>query len=206
MSRTKKIALTGIMIAINVVANYIASFFTVRIGIFGTPSLVYCTAFLSGIWLGPILGGLAALVGDLIPAFLFPTGIWIWQISLSSLLMGVFAGLFWKMPIKKDWIKLALMGFVTLVVCSLCLNSWGLSTYMFDRFPSAQARGERLGVSNPFLIIVIARAITQPFWIAINLILVFFIQLYTKNVTSLYLNNKSDKASKIITEEDSVKT
>lgn len=189
MSKTRIISLTALMIALNVSANGLASIFTLKIPVFGVPSLVYATAFLSGIWLGPVWGGLASLFGDVIGFFLFPSGVWIWQITLSSTLMGVIAGLIFRCRIKSLPLKITIVCVLTLIICTL-LNSWGLSVYCFDSFPSAQARGEKLGITSPFVMILIAKLITQPFWIALNGLLTFMILINTKNVVEAFKNNK----------------
>ena len=92
-SLTRKICLMGILCAITVVLALCATF---RVGTQMKLSLKFISVFVSGAVLGPIPAMLIAGVSDMANAFIMPVGPWLWQITLTELLVGLIFGIFFK--------------------------------------------------------------------------------------------------------------
>jgi len=89
-SKTKKMVLAALFIALQVVFARMLSINTplLRIGFSFLP-VAMCS-----ILLGPLAGGIAAAIGDIIGATLFPTGPFFPGLTLSAFLSGALYGLF----------------------------------------------------------------------------------------------------------------
>ena len=92
-SLTRKICIMGILAAITVVLALCATF---RVGTQMKLSLKFISVFVSGAVLGPIPAMLIAGVADIANAFIMPVGPWLWQITLTELLVGYIFGVFFK--------------------------------------------------------------------------------------------------------------
>lgn len=88
---TRKICLMGIFAAITVVLALCATF---RVGTQMKLSFKFISVFISGAVLGPIPAMLIAGISDMANAFIMPVGPWLWQITLTELLVGYIFGAF----------------------------------------------------------------------------------------------------------------
>ena len=98
MSKTKKMILSALLLALDIV---LARFFSVRVVNIAF-SFGFVPLILSAIWLGPkystLIGGLADLIG----ALLFPVGQYFVGYTISSLIDGFIYGIFlYKKPGEK---------------------------------------------------------------------------------------------------------
>lgn len=138
---TKKIALTGILTALCVIANMFSISVIPNVSFL---SLVATVCFLAGVILGAPLGFVVGFLGDLIAGFIAPKGAYNIIIGLSSGLIGFFPGLLYWLFKKKisaiTNIKLriltliaftALSFLVCFVVCTCGTNSFALWWYYF---------------------------------------------------------------------------
>ncbi len=171
MSRTRKIADTAILIAIGIVLNLAT---LPSIDYLGRISFVYSFCYLAGIFLGPVFGMLAAVLADILAFLILPSGPFVWQITATNGIMALVTGLcykFLKWKIKETRIiPAAVFSFIFL---TLGLSAWGEAVTLFDIFPYTLAKslGRSLNLSSPYLMIAAAKAITQPFWIIVNIII-----------------------------------
>ena len=124
-NKSHKIAYIAIMTALNIVVNALAS---LPLG-FEVLSLTIFSSILTGILIGPLFGFAACFMGDTL-GFMIGTGGangWTPWIGLATAMMALIAGflfnvLHWKS--KGAWaIKLALIGFVTFLICSIGINT-----------------------------------------------------------------------------------
>ena len=115
-----KIALAGTMTAIAVI---VAFFFNMDVPIFGIPGLRVSfhgpfMQFIS-VMLGPVFGGMAAAVRDLINFQLRGTGAFLWQMTLIEFLNGAAIGLLWtgmrKVKVNIKWFSIAFGGVIFVV-------------------------------------------------------------------------------------------
>ena len=132
MSKTKKMILSALFIALGIVLSRFLGFKVVNISFsFGFVPLV-----LSAIWLGPkyaiIIGGLVDLIG----ALLFPKGAYFVGYTIDSMIDGLIYGLIlYEKPgqersTKEFIIRLLISTFTVSVVCNLFLSSlWSYLVY-----------------------------------------------------------------------------
>lgn len=89
---TIKVAVFAILIALQVV---IAQFLTIHTEILKI-SLSFIPMVIAGRMFGFIGAGLIAGIGDVLQAFLFPVGAWFPPITITTVLVGMVFGLFFK--------------------------------------------------------------------------------------------------------------
>ena len=118
----RTIAFAAMLIALNVIITRYLSIQTqfLRIGFGFLPVAVFSMLF------GPVLGAIAAAVGDLIGFFLFPSGPFFPGITLSAFVYGFIYGIFLY---KKDLsvLRLVFACLATVFTVDLCLNTLWLS-------------------------------------------------------------------------------
>lgn len=121
MNKTYKLALTATLTALSIVANAL----TIPLTPSNAISFTILIAFTAGIYLGPLPAVTVGFLGDLIGHIVFPMGgAYNWFVGLSSALCGLIPAIIYKLPLKK-WAKLSVSLALYLVVCSLCLNTFG---------------------------------------------------------------------------------
>ncbi len=188
-SRTQKIADMAIFIALGVVLNLCSfqSFGTYL----GRISLVYLFCYLSGFILGPWQGFAVAFIADLIPGIFFPTGPYSIMISVSNATMALIAGCYGRYTDRKVVWKLLATAATSFVVCTLTLTVIGevnslliipVGEYeaasLYSMYPYTLAKviiGEGWGVKEPYFQMMLAKAIQQPLWIALNSLVTYVI-------------------------------
>ena len=121
--RSRKIAYVAMMVALSIVCNM---FFEFKLG---TVQYSFTTAVscLIGILLGPISGFVACFIGDMVGFFVNPFGAYAPWIGLATGLMAFISGVVFHFYKSKPWlstyVKCAVVSVVTLLICSLCINS-----------------------------------------------------------------------------------
>lgn len=121
MNKTYKLALTAMLTALSVAANFL----TIPITTNNAVSFTIFFAFIAGIYLGTIPAMAVGFLGDLIGHFIHPLGAYNWFMGLSYLLMGLIPALIYKLKLNKV-LKLIISLAIFLIVCSLGLNTFGL--------------------------------------------------------------------------------
>lgn len=121
MNKTYKLALTAMLTALSVVANFL----TIPITTNNAVSFTIFFAFIAGIYLGAVPAMAVGFLGDLIGHFIHPLGAYNWFMGLSYLLMGLIPALIYKLKLNKV-LKLIISLAIFLIVCSLGLNTFGL--------------------------------------------------------------------------------
>lgn len=119
---TETIVVAACMIALEVVLSKLVSINIsfLRIGFGFLPILILAILY------GPIVSGLAYAIGDLIGAFLFPTGAFFPGFTVTAALTGVIYGL--ALYNKKITIPRALIAnSLVCVLCNLLLNTFWLT-------------------------------------------------------------------------------
>ncbi len=131
----KKVAFTGVLGALAIVVNVVEiKFADVQF------SLTMFVALLSGILLGALPAALAILVGDSVGYLVNSMGYpYYWWVMLSLVVMAMIAGLIMKIPLcfkGSVYLKLAFLCLLTLVVCSVGINSTGMYYIGLDLYTS----------------------------------------------------------------------
>ena len=124
-NKSHKIAYIAIMTALNIAVNALAS---LPLG-FEILSLTILSSVLTGILIGPLFGFAACFIGDTLGFMIGAGGAngWTPWIGLATAMMALIAGflfngLRWKL--KGAWaIKLALIGLITFLVCTVGINT-----------------------------------------------------------------------------------
>ena len=175
--RTYFITLIAVFSAVGIALNLLSSAMP-RVDTFGRISLVYAFCFLSGILLGPWIGGGVAIISDLIPALFFPEGPWMPLITLSNGVMAMIAGLFYKHLNGNLIVKLVFIALVSFVVCSLGLTAFG-EALLYDMgmqayYPTTTFLMNAVGM-DVYVATLVRRATVQWFWMLVNTLLTWLV-------------------------------
>ena len=144
----KKLAYTGLFAALAIAANG----FGIFLPVFG----VGASATLTGIFLGPVAGGIVGGVGDLIGWLIQPAGPFNIFITMGSIFLGVIPGLIFKLKLTPV-LKIIISFILIFVVCTAGLNSFGIWFYY------VKGKG--------FFVFMLGRLATQSIVWAVNLAL-----------------------------------
>lgn len=158
-SAAKRIAYIAVLAAFCIVTNmFEIKFATVQF------SFTIVSSVLAGMMIGPLFGAAAVFLGDglgyLVNSMGYP---YYWWVALSCAMMAVIAGLIMLLPLRfkgSIYVKIALIAVITLIVCSVGINSTGmycigLKIYM-DKGVQA-AIEERFGGKNTYFIYLLIR-------------------------------------------------
>ncbi len=176
MSKIKKISLSALLLALEII---LSRFLSIK-----TPILVISFGFLpimiSAILLGPKFSFLIATLADLIGALLFPFGEYFIGFTIIQGLTGLVYGIFLynkeegKFYVqKKMFKKLLISEFLVIGVIELCLTSSVL------HFLYGQA----------FLVIFETRVVAKAIMFPIQLVIVMFLMPYIRKLSQKYLFN-----------------
>ncbi len=171
------ITLTAVLAAMGIALNLLSSAMP-RIDTFGRISLVYAFCFLAGALVGPWFGSGIAALADFLPAILFPEGPFMPLITLSNAVMALIAGLMFRhLKTKSVAVKLVFTAVLSFIFCTLGLTAAGESLLynmgMQAYYPTTTML---INMGLPlFLATVVRKAMTQWFWLTLNVVLTFFI-------------------------------
>ena len=129
-------------------------------------SFVYIPWIIAGILLGPVGGSAVSLITDILGTFI--TG----QTPIPLLMIGnalypVFPALMYRLPLKNDFLKVVIGSCISLFVCTLGLNTWGLA----------------LLYEQPYWVHLVTFRLPQIGVFAVNLTAIGFLLPVVKNYT-----------------------
>lgn len=175
MSKTKKIVLSGILLALLLV---LSRFLSIK-----TPLLVISFSFIptmmSAIILGPKYSTIIAGLGDFIGAILFPFGTYFPGFTLSAVLTGLIHGLIlYRKPGEEisNWkfiLKLVISSVITLGCINILLTSWWLN----------------IMYGKAYIAVLLSRVTAQVIMLPIQVIVIFAIDKALRPVLNKYLYN-----------------
>ncbi len=122
---TRTLAYAGVLVALNVI---LARFVSIPVGNILRISIGSVPIILSGLWLGPVTGGICGLLGDLIGCAIngyAPNPF----ITVSSVLMGVLPALFKNFLSKKSNAFIGFLRFLAVMSPVFLITSLGITTY-----------------------------------------------------------------------------
>lgn len=174
MSKTKKIILAGLLLAILIVFDRFISIKTQYLQV----SFSFLPIMIAAIILGPKYSTAIAALGDLIGALLWPFGSYFVGFTIVDAIVGLIYGLllYNKTPGeffegKKLLIRLAISSALVLWLVELPGMSLMLS----------------LLYGNAFLVVLTGRLVTKLIMFPVQIAIIFFLSKYIKNLSNKYL-------------------
>jgi ECF transporter S component (folate family) len=127
MSKTKKLVVSGILVALSIVLTRL---FVVNIEQTIRISFGFVPIMLAGMLLGPIWGLAVGGLADLLGCLLFGVSPFL-PITLTSALVGLLAWLLYRLTAgRKEWLRVLISVSVTQIICSMFLQTLWLSLLM----------------------------------------------------------------------------
>lgn len=173
MSKTKKIILSAILLALLIVLSRFLSLKTQFLVI----SFSFVPIMISAILLGPKYSLLIAGLGDLIGALLFPFGLYFPGFTLSAAITGLIYGLVIYIPTDKKIsdlnfiIRLAISSMLVLGIVNILITPIWL----------------HLLYGKAYLIVISSRVIAQVIMLPIQVTVIFTLYKFLKSVIEKYL-------------------
>ena len=173
MSKNKKIVLTAVLLAMEIVLSRFLSIKTPLMKI----SFAFVPTCICAIWLGAKWTVLLNVLGDLIGATLFPTGAYFVGYTISTAIAGLIYGLILYKDEKKTYTnKQFLIRIIISVILVTCISNIGLNTLWIS-----------ITTGKAFIILLGTRIIKEIIMIPIQIICIFYIEKMLRK----YLNIRS---------------
>ncbi len=173
MSKNKKIVLTAVLLAMEIVLSRFLSIKTPLMKI----SFAFVPTCICAIWLGAKWTILLNVLGDLIGATLFPTGAYFVGYTISTAISGLIYGLILYKDEKKIYTnKQFLIRIIISVILVTCISNIGLNTLWIS-----------ITTGKAFIILLGTRIIKEIIMIPIQIICIFYIEKMLRK----YLNIRS---------------
>lgn len=178
MSKNKKIILTAILLAIQIILSRFLSIKTPIIKI----SLAFVPTMLCATWLGVKWTVLLNVLGDLIGATLFPTGAYFIGYTISTAIAGFIYGicLYKKDEATMSNKKYALRVILSVILVSIIVNM-GLNTLWTS-----------ITAGKAFTVLFATRFVKQIITIPIHIIIIIFIEKVLRNPFDKYIRSEND--------------
>ncbi len=172
MSKTKKIIISGLLLALLIVLSRFVSIKTNTLVI----SFSFIPIIMSAIWLGPKYSTLIAMLGDLIGAILFPFGTYFIGYTISQALTGLVYGMFLykkgeELSTKELLIRLTISSLIVLILINVFLTSLWI----------------HIQLGEAYILIMNARIVAQICMFPIQLIIIYALEKYTRPIVKKYL-------------------
>ena len=172
MSKTKKIIISGLLLALLIVLSRFVSIKTQILVI----SFSFIPIIMSAIWLGPKYSTLIAMLGDLIGAILFPFGTYFIGYTISQALTGFVYGMFLykkgeDLSTKEFLIRLTISSLIVLILINVFLTSLWI----------------HIQYGKAYIVIMTGRIVAQICMFPIQLIVIYALEKYTRPIVKKYL-------------------
>lgn len=175
ISKTKKIILSALLIALSIVLSRFLSIKTPLLAI----TFNFVPIMLSGLWLGPKYSTLIATIADTIGAILFPFGEFFIGFTISAAAMGLIYGLILykkegELSKKELIIRLIIGSILNILIVNVILNTLWL-TIMYDK---------------AFFAVFITRIVKEIIMVPIQVITMFILMQALNPLTKKYLQGE----------------
>ena len=172
MSKTKKIIISGLLLALLIILSRFVSIKTQILVI----SFSFIPIIMSAIWLGPKYSTLIAMLGDLIGAILFPFGTYFIGYTISQALTGFVYGMFLykkgeELSTKELLIRLTISSLIVLILINVFLTSLWI----------------HIQYGKAYILIMAGRIVAQICMFPIQLIVIYALEKYTRPIVKKYL-------------------
>lgn len=178
MSKNKKIILTAILLAIQIILSRFLSIKTPIMKI----SFAFIPTMLCATWLGVKWTLVLNVLGDLIGATLFPTGAYFIGYTISTAIAAIIYGL---LLYKKDAESMSDKKYIFRVVLSVLLVSvivnMGLNTFWTS-----------ITAGKAFTVLFATRFVKQLITIPIHILIIIFIEKILRNPFDKYIRSEND--------------
>lgn len=178
MSKNKKIILTAIFLATNIILSRFLSIKTPILKI----SFAFIPTMLCAIWLGAKWTVLLNVLGDIIGATLFPTGAYFVGYTISTAISGLIYGLIlYKKEIDSYTDKQFLIRLIISVILVTCISNIGLNTIWVS-----------ITTGKAFVVLLGTRVIKEVIMIPIQIIVILFIEKMLRKPFNMYIRSDND--------------
>ena len=172
ISKTKKIILSAMLLAITIVLSRFLSINTELLSI----GFSFVSVMLSAIWLGPKYSAIISGLADLIGALLFPFGTFFIGFTISAILKGLIYGLILykkgqELSDRELLIRLIISSIIVIIFVNILLNAVWLNI-MYDK---------------AFITILSLRTIAQFIMLPIQVLTVYALIKALNPITKKYL-------------------
>lgn len=178
MSKNKKIILTAIFLATNIILSRFLSIKTPILKI----SFAFIPTMLCAIWLGAKWTILLNVLGDIIGATLFPTGAYFVGYTISTAISGLIYGLIlYKKEIDSYTDKQFLIRLIISVILVTCISNIGLNTIWVS-----------ITTGKAFVVLLGTRIIKEVIMLPIQIIVILFIEKMLRKPFNMYIRSEND--------------
>ena len=178
MSRNKKIILTAVLIAMQIILSRFLSIKTPILKV----SFAFIPSILCAIWLGVKWTVLLNVLGDIIGATLFPTGAFFIGYTISTAISGLIYGvLLYKKEDNSFTDKQFIIRLIISVILVTCISNIGLNTLWIS-----------ITTGKAFIVLLGTRIIKELIMIPIQIVVILFIEKNIRNPFNTYIRSSKD--------------
>lgn len=178
MSRNKKIILTAVLIAMQIILSRFLSIKTPILKV----SFAFIPSILCAIWLGVKWTVLLNVLGDIIGATLFPTGAFFIGYTISTAISGLIYGvLLYKKEDNSFTDKQFIIRLIISVILVTCISNIGLNTLWIS-----------ITTGKAFIVLLGTRIIKELIMIPIQIVVILFIEKNLRNPFDTYIRSSND--------------
>ena len=178
MSKNKKIILTAVLLAIQIILSRFLSIKTPILKI----SFAFIPSMLCAIWLGAKWTVLLNVLGDIIGATLFPTGAFFIGYTISTAISGLIYGLLlYKKENSSYTDKQFIIRLIISVILVTCISNIGLNTLWIS-----------ITTGKAFIVLLGTRIVKELIMIPIQIVVIFFIEKALRKPFDTYIRSSND--------------
>ncbi len=178
MSRNKKIILTAVLIAMQIILSRFLSIKTPILKV----SFAFIPSILCAIWLGVKWTVLLNVLGDIIGATLFPTGAFFIGYTISTAISGlIYSVLLYKKQDNSFTDKQFIIRLIISVILVTCISNIGLNTLWIS-----------ITTGKAFIVLLGTRIIKELIMIPIQIVVILFIEKNLRNPFDTYIRSSND--------------
>ena len=178
MSRNKKIILTAVLIAMQII---LSRFLSIKTPIL-KDAFAFIPSIICAIWLGVKWTVLLNVLGDIIGATLFPTGAFFIGYTISTAISGLIYGvLLYKKEDNSFTDKQFIIRLIISVILVTCISNIGLNTLWIS-----------ITTGKAFIVLLGTRIIKELIMIPIQIVVILFIEKNLRNSFDTYIRSSND--------------
>ncbi|MBQ9658852.1 MAG: folate family ECF transporter S component [Clostridia bacterium] len=178
MSKNKKIILTAVLLAMQIVLSRFLSIKTPILKI----SFAFIPSMFCAIWLGAKWTVLLNVLGDIIGATLFPIGAFFIGYTISTAISGLIYGLLlYKKEDNSYTDKQFIIRLIISVILVTCISNVGLNTLWIS-----------ITTGKAFIVLLGARIVKELIMIPIQIVVIVFIKKTLRKPFNTYIRSSND--------------
>lgn len=178
MSKNKKIILTAVLLAVQIILSRFLSIKTPILKI----SFAFIPSMLCAIWLGAKWTVLLNVLGDIIGATLFPTGAFFIGYTISTAISGLIYGLLlYKKEDNSYTDRQFIIRLIISVILVTCISNIGLNTLWIS-----------ITTGKAFIVLLGTRIVKELIMIPIQILVIIFIEKALRKPFDTYIRSSND--------------